>query len=98
MVTVIAQVVVLPATSEFTPLLLETPIFADRVLVKVQLESALAGGLMAALRILPTRVVELGLIIALISSFKQVIAVTYFVKLVWAPEVSVTVTEAGKLG
>ena len=87
----------LPATSEFTPLLLEIPIFADRVLVKVQLESTLAGGLMVALRMLPVTVVELGAITALVSSFKQVIAVTYFVKLVLEPELSVTVTGPDKL-
>ena len=56
----------LPATSEFTPLLLEMPIFADRVLVKLQLESTLAGGLMTTLRVLPVVVVELGVITALV--------------------------------
>ena len=73
----------LPATNEFTPLVLEIARFADRVLVNVQLESLLAGGLITALRVLPTTVIEVGVITALVSSFKQVIAVMYFVRLVW---------------
>ena len=79
-----------PATSEFTALLLDTPILADRVLIKVQLESVLAGGVIVALRVVPTTVVEAGVITALVSSFKQVIAVMYLVRLVWGTnEVSI---------
>ena len=87
----------LPATNVFTPLLLEIAKLADRVLVKVQLESVLRGGLMTALRVLPTTVVEVGVITALVSSLVQLIAVTYFVTLVLCPEVSVTVTDADRL-
>ena len=66
----------LPATNVLTPLLLEIAKLTDRVLVKVQLESVLEGGLMTALRLLPTTVVEVGVITALVSSLVQLIAVT----------------------
>jgi len=88
---------VLPVTNVFTPLLLESAKLADRSLVKVQLESALAGGLITALRVLPSTVVDVGAITALVSSLMQLIAVTYFVRLVLAPEVSVTVTDPDRL-
>ena len=97
LVTVMLYVVVLPATTEFTPLLLEIEIFADLVLVKVQLESVLAGGVMTALRVLPLREVEVGVITALVSSLMQLTAVMYFVMLVLDPDVSVTVTDPDKL-
>ena len=71
--------------------------FADRVLVNVQLESALAGGVITALRVLPTSVVDVGVITALVSSLIQLTAETYFVMLVLDPEVSVTVTDPDKL-
>lgn len=87
----------LPVTNVFTPLLLESAKLADRSLVKVQLESALAGGLITALRVLPSTVVDVGAITALVSSLMQLIAVTYFVRLVLAPEVSVTVTDPDRL-
>ena len=73
------------------------PILADRVLIKVQLESVLAGGVIVALRVVPTTVVEAGVITALVSSFRQVIAVMYFVRLVLDPDVSVSVTDPDKL-
>ena len=87
----------LPATNVFTPLLLESAKLADRSLVKVQLESVLAGGLITALRVLPSTVVDVGAITALVSSLMQLIAVTYFVRLVLAPEVSVTVIDPDRL-
>ena len=87
----------LPATNVFTPLLLEIARLADRVLVNVQLESALAGGLMTALRVLPNTVVDVGVITAFVSSLMQLMAVMYFVRLVFDPEVSVTVTDPDKL-
>ena len=71
--------------------------FADLVLVNVQLESILAGGVMTAERVLPTTVVDVGVITALVSSLMQLTAVTYFVRLVLEPEVSVTVTDPDKL-
>lgn len=83
--------------TEFTPLVFKIARFADLVLVKVQLESVLEGGLMTALRVLPTTVVEVGVIAALVSSLIQLTAVMYFVMLVLDPDVSVTVTDPDKL-
>ena len=97
LVTVSEYVVVLPATSELTPLLLAIARLADRVLVKVQLESPLAGGVITALRVLPTRVVDVGVMTALVSSLIQLTAETYFVMLLLDPEVSVSVTDPDKL-
>ena len=88
----------LPATTELTPLVLVIARFADRVLVNVQVESTVAGGVNTAVRVLPVNTNDgVGDTAAPVSSFKQVMAVMYLVMLVFAPEVSTTVTEPDRL-
>lgn len=82
---------VLPAARLDTPLLLVRDTFADRVFVKAQVESARGGGVKTTERAVPDSEVELGVIATPVSSFVQVTADTYFVMLVLAPDVSVTV-------
>ena len=88
----------LPATTELTPLVLVIARFADRVLVNVQVESTVAGGVNTAVRVLPVNTsAGVGDTAAPVRSFKQVISVMYLVMLVFAPEVSATVTEPDRL-
>ena len=88
----------LPATTELTPLVLVIPRFADRVLVNVQVESTVAGGVNTAVRVLPVNTNDgVGDTAAPVSSFKQVMPVMYLVMLVFPPEVSATVTEPDRL-
>ena len=99
LVTVSAYIVVLPATNELTPLLFDMARLADRVLVKVQLESALAGGVNTAVRVLPVKTaVGVGdTAVPNASSLTHDTEVMYLVMLVLDPEVSVTVTEPDRL-
>ena len=72
--------------------------FVDRVLVNVQVESAVAGGVKTAVRVSPVKTNDgVGDTTAPVSSFKQVMPVMYLVMLVLAPEVSATVTEPDRL-
>ena len=74
------------------------PRFADRVLLNVQVESTVAGGVKTAVRVSPVRTNDgVGDTTAPVSSFKQVMPVMYLVMLVLAPEVSATVTEPDRL-
>ena len=88
----------LPATTELTPLVLVIARFADRVFVNVQVESTVAGGVNTAVRVLPVNTNDgVGDTAAPVRSFKQVMPVMYLVILVFAPEVSATVTEPDRL-
>ena len=88
----------LPATTELTPLVLVIARFADRVLVNIQVESTVAGGVNTAVRVLPVNTNDgVGDTAAPVRSFKQVMPVMYLVMLVFAPEVSATVTEPDRL-
>ena len=88
----------LPATTELTPLILVIARFADRVLENVQVESTAASGVNTAVRVLPVNTSDGVRDTAVpVSSFKQVMPVMYLVMLVFAPEVSATVTEPDRL-
>lgn len=87
-----------PDKTLVTPLVLVMLTLAERVLVKVQLVSTLAGGVKTAVRVVPVKVtVGAGDTGVPVESFKQLIAVMYLVMLLVEPDVSVTVTEPDRL-